>query len=334
MLTEDTGSDFNLDEMAEAIDTEPSDTSLETDSEVGGQSETNHAETEEQAELSLEEITKGLTDDGEAPKTDANLLAMVNALNLKRGDEAIQLKDEKEVAELIQKGFDYSKKSMEREESYRQKEEEFTKKVTQKEQEFAQKEQEISTIKQEQTILETAISKLQRSTDENDKYLLSELSRIYNESLADFERTRPYQAQLENQFKTLREEIDSLKGQKTQEELGAIKSTWDQELAQTQAELAPTLKTLKLESISWDKVKEIWKSDATNKMTVGQAFMAAYGKDLNAAYKSHLKLLEVKNKKQGKILGRTGASGGLKEKAVQTRSDDLGEFLRAASETM
>ncbi len=324
--------DFNLSEMAETIGNESDAGSLSSESDAG-QSETNPSG-ESAKELSLDEITKGLEGkEVEAPKT-GDLLSLVNALGMKRGEEAIALKDEKEVAELIQKGFDYTKKTQEHADGVRQKEEAYAQKEKEFSERFAQKEQEFSTIKQEQTILETAIRKLQSSQSEDDKYLLAEIGRIYNETHGEFERNKPYTQEMDNKFKSLSDEIAALKGKKVEEEHANIRTGLEQDLSSFQSKIAPTLQTLKI-APSWEKVKEMWAADATGKMSAENAFMAVHGKEMISAYSSHQKVLEAKAKAQEKLLGRGAGSGmrGVKPD-IQTKTDSLGDFLQEAASHM
>src|ERR1019366_7952643 len=109
------------------------------------------------------------------------------------------------------------------------------------------------------------------------------------------------------QFKELNDRFAALEKGNQQAELGSIKQTWEKGLTETQSQYAASLGKLGVNP-NWDKVKEIWGADSTNKMSVEDALYAVHGKDIAAANKSYQNLLVTKNKAASKIIGRSKVS--------------------------
>lgn len=87
--------------------------------------------------------------------------------------------------------------------------------------------------------------------------------------------------------------------------------------------------------VDWDKVKEIWSSDASGKMSVEQALNAVHGADFNKAYTSHHKLLATKNKTTNSMLKKTGVGGAASGKDFTNKDNmDIGSYLRTVADSI
>lgn len=335
MDTETTGGEFNIHEAANEIIAE-NDSQAESVSEnsLEGQAEASLEKTDEKIEASPEDILKEVAEQKEDPAQFAELLKGVNSLGMIRNGLPVSVESPEQLKELIQKGFDYTQKTMEHAELVKAKSEEFQQKEAhykEVESQLAQKEQEISDVIFQNQILGTILQKMQAEDPE----LFTHLDSLYRKEESVYSAQMPIQKKFEGEIKQLKDQIQSIHGQKHSEELGKIKQGWEQELSTVQSQFAAPLAKLGVKA-DWNKVKEAWIADASNKMTVEQALYAVYGKDIVAANESHKKLLETKTKTQSAMLNRSGVGSGQrgKEETVKAPVGNYEQLLRTASLTM
>lgn len=335
MSEENTG-EFNIHEAANEIIAEGDSGSASTDdSSQSGQAENASQEnTGEAKELSPEEILKQVSQQKESPEQFAEILKGVNSLGMIRNGLPISVDSPDQLKELIQKGFDYTQKTMEHAELVKSKTEEFQQKEAQfkeREAQFAQKEQEQQDVLYQNQLLTSVLKKI----NSEDPELFAHLDALYSQEENSYHANRPMQAKFEGEINQLKNELKLIQGSKHSEELGQIKQGWEKELSEVQSRLAGPLAQLGVKG-DWKKVQDVWEKDPTNKMSVEQAFYAVHGKDVASAYESQKKLLETKTKTQASMLGRTGVSSGQKgqEETLRASTGDYESILRMASATM
>lgn len=256
-------------------------------------------------ELSPEEILKAVGEEKEDPKASEEILNQINALGLVHNGTPVKLADVNQLKELIQKGYDYTKKTMSHSDEVKAWKETQAKAETEwkeKHTQLQQYEEKLVEINNENQIMGSVLTELQNS----DPDFFNEIATRYQAELNRRNQVMPYMKQFENKFNQLNGKIQSLEQQKQQSELTGIKQNWESDLQTTQGKYAPQLAKLGVK-VDWDKVRKTWSSDATNSMSVEQALFAAYGKEITQANESYKKLLETKNKTNNTMLKRTGA---------------------------
>lgn len=235
----------------------------------------------------------------------AQALEQINQLGAIHKGMPIKIDGPEQLKEIIQKGFDYTQKTMAFAEEARVKSEEYAQreaKFKENEEAFAQKEREIADVVNDNNIITNLLTKWQQS----DPDLFQFIQNAYLQEVNQFKMNQPIVAKYEGQIQELRNEFTKLTKGKETEKLGEIRNGWEKELAEVQGKLAGKLAKIGVK-VDWDKaVKETWAADATGKMSVEDAFYAKYGKEVAAANQSYQKLLATKNKAQASKLQRTG----------------------------
>jgi hypothetical protein len=286
------------------------------------------------SELTPEDALKAALEDKGKEKEDlSGLLDGINKLGAIHNGMPIKVDSPETLKELLQKGFDYTKKTMALAEEGRVKQEEFAKlenEWKQKSEAIAKQEAQLQTTIQENRIMESIVTKMQ--TD--DPELFEHIKKLYQAEVREFERHSPLISKYENELSEIKKQIGEVKGLKAKEELDGIKKGWEKELSETQLKVAPALLKLGVK-VDWNKIKEAWAADAQGKLSVEQALYSVYGKEIVGASQSQNKLLATKNKTQEKLLGRTAIGSGHQgsETTVKTkRAGDYEDILRQASE--
>lgn len=334
MEDETTGGEFNIHEAAdEIISNDPQDASA-NESSLDGQADNASTEVSEKNEVSPEEILKQVAEQKEAPEQFADLLKGVNGLGMVRNGLPVSVESPEQLKELIQKGFDYTQKTMEHAESVKAKEAEFQQKEAQYkevETQIAQKEQQFEQVIFTNQIMGELVQELQTKDPE----LFEHLDALFREKESAYTRAAPFKKEFEGKISELEKKLSGFEQQKQSEDLGKIKQGWESELSDVQAKFAASLSKLGVKP-DWNLVKDQWTSDASNKMTVEQALYAVHGKDIAKANESHKKLLETKTKTQANMLHRTGVSGGKNgaEETLEVKNGDMLGFLNGLAATM
>jgi cell fate (sporulation/competence/biofilm development) regulator YlbF (YheA/YmcA/DUF963 family) len=319
---------FDLMEAANELTSEDAGTdSVSTEvSEVEGQSLANPEETTE--ELDPREILNKVSQEQSNPEAFKQTLEQINALGAIHNGLPVKIDSQEQLKEIIQKGFDYTKKTMSHAEEVKAKTEEFAKieaSFKEKEQALAQKEQEIESVVNDNNIITSLLTKWQTQDPE----LFAHIQNAYIAEMNQYKMHQPALAKYDGEFKKLQEEIKQLKGGKQAEELASIRQGWEKGLGDVQARTAGSLSKLGVK-IDWEKVKNVWSADATGKMEVEDALYAAYGKEIAKANQSYQKLLATKTKASTANLKRTGVglgSGGQKGDMV-FKAGDYESILR------
>ena len=326
---------FNIHEAAdEIIGNDSQDASTEESLSTDGQAEASTQKVENK-ELSPEEMLKQVGEQKEDQAQFADLLKSVNSLGMVRNGLPVNIESPEQLKELIQKGYDYTQKTMEHAELVKAKEAEFQQKEAQYkevESQLAQKEQQL----QDTIFINQLLGDIFEEMKADDPELFAHLDALYTKKERAYIAQQPLQKKFEGKISELENQLKEFKGQKQTEELSSIKQGWEKELSDTQSKHAASLSKIGLK-VDWNKVQDTWASDASNKMTAEQALFAVYGKDIATAYESHKKLLETKAKTQSKLINRTGVGSGQRgqgETIEANTSGDYSSILRAASATM
>lgn len=328
-MSEESTGEFNLMEAAAELTGESgtsADSTHETSLEGQPAMDPENASNEE---VSAKDILKQITEEKPA-EVDQALIDQINAIGAIHNGLPITVNSPEQLKELLQKGFDYTKKTMTHAEEVRAKQEEFSKfeaQYKEKETALAQKEQAI----QQEVFMNTHMKSILGRMQAEDPELFAHLDLLYRREEEAYQKQMPFKNEFESKFNSLHQEIQGLKGQKHQEELGSIKQNWEKELGEVQGKTAAALAKIGVKP-DWEKVKAAWTADATNNLSVEDALFAVHGKDIMKANESRQKLLETKNKTQSKILGRTSVGGAQKgaEKIV-AKVGDYESILRQAA---
>lgn len=297
--------EFNLEAAAnELISNEASETEAAETVETEGQSLEGTQENSETTELSPEDILNQVGKEGQGEDF-SPVLEKVNALNLVHNGLPIKIDSQEQLKEMLQKGFDYTKKTMAHSEEVRLKSEEFAQKEAsfkQIEAQLAEKEAGFANLQRDEQIMMSIFEDMRQSDPE----LLAHFQSLYQRQMRNLEAQKPVIAKYENELSEIKKTISGLKEGKTKEELDSIKGSWEKGLNEVQLKTSASLEKLGVK-VDWENVKKAWMADASNQMTVEQALYAQYGKDIVKANESQKKLLATKNKVQSSIINRSAA---------------------------
>lgn len=325
-------SDFNFSEAANEIFGDESVSDSTNDVSTEGQSEevSNPETTEQQNEVSPKDILENLSKE-ETPESGKELIEKLNALGMVHNGQPITVDNLDNFKKTYQQGFDYTKKTMAHAEEVRAKTEEFTKREAQfqeREAQYVQKEQELAQTKQENQIMEGLLL----DWKQNDPELFQYIQSAFNKAVNQHQAQQPLLQQYDSRFKELNDKLAAFeKGEQTKE-LTGIKDSWEKDLKEVQTNKAAALSKLGVK-VDWEKVKEAWSADSSNKLSVEDALYASHGKEIAKAYESHQKLLATKNKAQSGMLARGGASGGAgkQPETVKHKTGDYESIMRDAA---
>lgn len=295
--------EFNLYEAAEELTNDGADSETTQVAQTEGQSETNPNETVSEEQRALD-ILNGKVAEESKPEVNQALIDQINAIGAIHNGLPIKVDSPDQLKELLQKGFDYTKKTMAHAEEARLKQEEFAKiesSFKEREAAYAQKEQELHSVSFQNQIVNSMVDKWQTSDPE----LYAYIQKAFQDEINEFNKQQPIIAQYEGKFKQLEDRFAQIEQGKQKEQLGSIKESWEKGLSELQTLRGPKLKELGIVP-NWDKVKEIWSADATGNMTHEQALLAVHGSDMIKMAESKLKTIQSKADVQAKKLGRSG----------------------------
>jgi hypothetical protein len=324
--------EFNFTESANEIfgDESAAESTNEASTEGQSQEVGNPDTTEQQAEVSPKDMLEKVLEE-KNPEVDPELLTKINTLGAIHNGMPIKVDSPEHLKEILQKGYDYTKKTMAHAEEVRAKTEEFQKKEAQfqeREAQYVQKENELAETKAENQIMEGLLL----DWKQNDPELFQYISAAFQKAVSGYQAQQPLLKQYDNRFKELNDKIAAFENDGKVKELSGIKDSWEKELADVQTTKAQGLTKLGVK-VDWDKVKEAWSADSSNKLSVEDALYASHGKEIKAAYESHQKLLATKLKAQSGMLARGGASGGAgkQPETVKHRIGDYESIMKDAA---
>lgn len=318
--SEDTGGDADLssdDSLgglpftdAANVTEDSDDDSFEFGGEDDGQDEPHAAPSDKP--LTPEEIMAKMA--GEKTPAQAALtpeqIKAINSLGAVWKNQPIEVKDQKELVDYIQKGFDYTRKSMERAELEKQKEAEYAERETkwkQREEAFEGEKQKYQQQLHTFNMLDRVFRKLER-TDPDMADAFANLLREENESA---NAHNPVIEALNAKTGQLEKTLQEIRAEREAEKVAGVRQGYEKEKSEVQSKFASVLNQLGVNPV-WDKVDDVWKSDLSQKMTYEQALYSVYGKDITTAYESKTKLQQAKLNKQiaanNKSATRTGGS--------------------------
>lgn len=336
----ETTTGFDLNAAAdEVISNESQETATQETSEVESDKQTAPQENSTETNgNNVDEILGKLNEEKEDPKASEDLLKFVNELGATHNGLPVTVENKDQLKEYLQKGFDYTKKTMAHSETVKAWEESKAKAEAewkQKEETFRQVENDLAEVSYENQIAEAVILEMKNTDPDLFEYFKNAYTREHTkrQQLANNPVIKEYGSKLQE----LNGQLQSLKGEKTKEELNSVKQSWDKDLTTIQTKYAPITAKLGVK-IDWDKkVKDIWAADVTGKMTVEQALHAAHGAEIQKAYESHQKMLATKNKASNSMLKRTGASGnasGKQQMNTNFKPGEYNKFLEEASKNI
>lgn len=317
--------EFNIHAAAAELTSEGTNETVEESPTPTIEGQTTPVESHESTEeLNSENILNELGKEQEVPQDLNPLLEQVNGLGLIHNGSALKIESPEQLKEFLQKGFDYTKKTMALAEEAKVKNEEFTQRET--------KLKEIEEIynqkmaEHEQIITDNNVfTNLLLNWKQSDPEIFSFLQNAYQQELTKFQQSQPIIAKYEGQIKQLNERFNKLEQGKQSEELSSIKNSFEKDLGEVQAKNASNLAKLGVK-VDWEKVKTAWTADATGKMSVEQALHATYGKEISKAYESYKKLLSTKNKVQANIINKSGIGGQAQRGASETKTIIPGDY--------
>lgn len=331
-----TESEFNLMDAAdEIISDEPAEAAPSKDESTSGdnqETESQKTPVEDKA-LSPEEILNKVEEEKVDPKANEELLNLVNTLGAIHNGQAVKIDTVDQLKELVQKGYDYTKKTMELSEQdkvFKEAQVKFEGEYKQKTEELQQYENSLAEVIQETQIAGAVLADM-KATDPD---LFADFAQRYQAEANRRNQAASYMKPFEGKIQELSGELQSLKQQKVEQERAGIRSNWESELKTAQTNYAPKLAKLGI-AVDWDKVQATWAADASGKLTVVNAVGALYGDAIQSAYESQQKMLETKNKTANTMLKRTGVGSGVAKntdpkKEAAKYGNDLNKFLLAS----
>lgn len=318
--SESTG-EFNLHEAAEELLSNEAQADSTQAKSTDGQPETAPKETvsdEQRAQDILDGKEVAVENNKEVKPGENNaLLEQVNALKMAWNGQPIKLETPEQVAEMIQKGFDYTKKTMAHAEEVKQWQEQSAK----MQETYQQREQELHGTSFKNNIVDTMVDKWR----ESDPDLYNYIQDAFQREIAEFQKNQPIIAQYEGKFKELENKFAELEQGKQKETLEGIKGTWEKELGELQSNRAAKLKQLGI-TPDWEKVKAIWSSDNSNTMTAEKALLAVHGAEMIKAAESEMSRLKKANAAYSSKNGRGGVSSSHKgNETISAKS--MGDYM-------
>lgn len=315
--------EFNLHEAADELISNEAQSDSTQAAPVDGQPETAPKETISDEQRAAD-ILNGKVAEEKPAEINQALIDQINAIGAIHNGLPIKVDSPEQLKELLQKGFDYTKKTMAHAEEARLKQEEFAKIESgfkEREATYAQKEQGLHEVSFMNNIVNTMVDKWATTDPELHAYIQAE----FQKEIQEYNKSQPIIAQYEGKFKQLEDKFAQLEQGKQQSELGDIKKNWETGLADLQTQRGARLKELGIVP-NWEKVKEVYASDASSKMTHEQALLAVHGADMIKMAESQLKTLQSKNKVQSQKLGRSGV--GYRQTAGATiAAKEAGDYM-------
>lgn len=285
------------------------DNSIENDvsdvDQADGQSQnTDAGHDENQGDETPESILEQLAKDenNQASNVDfSKALEQINALGFVRNGQAFALKDEKELKEYIQKGFDYTAKTSEHAELVRAKETEFAEKekaFVAREEAIKQSEEIHNEIIRDHDVFNGLINEWKIADPELFQFIAQE----YQKKISALEANKPLFDKYQGQLGDLKNEIETLKKGQSEKKLETIRADFDKGLKEVQEKHMNAFKKLGV-TVDWAKVKETWSNDAKGEMTIEQALYATFGDAIVKANASYAKMLKTKQKTTERMSG-------------------------------
>lgn len=332
-VTTESKPEFSLSQIAdEIIPNEKSTSASSSTDDQSGDKQTAPPQTSDQKtdELTPEQILGEVAKQAADPKANEELLKLVNELGAIHNGLPVKIESKDQLKELVQKGYDYTKKTMEHAEitkSFKDEQVKMQEQWKQREETFAKQESQLADVIIENQIAEVVLKQMQAE----DPDLFSEFSRRFQAEITRRNAEMPLVRGLEQQLQGVQKQIEELRGGNNAKELQTVKANFEKEMSATQTQHAATLAKLGVQ-VDWKKVQNTWEADATGKMTVEQALHANYGTEISKAYQSYKKLLETKNKTSNAMLKKTGvgSSAGVAETSQAAKSGDLRSYLKEA----
>lgn len=311
--TESSG-DFNLRDAADELlgnETQDGSTSEEL---TDGQLEKAPTETVSDEQKALD-VLNGKVDQTKEEAGNIALLEQINAIGAIHNGQPVKFESMEQMKEIIQKGYDYTKKTMAHAEEVKN----FQEQSRQVAETFQQRDQEIHATTVKNSIVDQMVDRMKESDPELYQYIQEAFSR----EVAEHEKNHAINAKSEGRFKDLEKKFEDMEKGKEQDTLNTVKGNWEKELADVQTNKSARLKQLGIVP-DWNKVKAVYAADSSNKMTAEAALLAVYGADMIRANESETSRLKKANAFQASRNGRGGVSSS--HKGSESTSFGVGDY--------
>lgn len=230
-----------------------------------------------------------------------DIIELVNGLGITREGLPIEFDNIDKVKEVLSKGFDYTVKMQGIADEKRKQEEEFKTNY----QNFESQKKEFETYKSSvdnELLANQAMLETMEHIQSQDPDLYKEILGVFNQKMHGYTSSlnNPAFKELNKKVSSLEEALKKSEEVKTKEGQGNILKEWDTGLEQFQKTSFAKVRSLGIKP-DYQKIKEVWSSDASGKLTFEQAFMAVHGSSLQKALDSKTKLEETKRKSSEKF---------------------------------
>ena len=281
-----------------------------------GQSETDPNNQDEDIEnLSSEELLKKMAElEGSGPtEATEDFLKTVNDLGAIHNGELVEVKDGNHLKELIQKGFDYTQKTMEHSNTvkeFEQERETFANEMK----EFQEQEAEFSNELLMGELFASALQKIK--ADDPDTFDM--IQNAVQAEEANYRANSSIFDKYEKRINEMEDKYKSALGENESAKFKEVREQWNDQKKTAQEGLTKDLSKLGIK-VDWDgKVFEAWKNDSSNTKTVEQVVHEVYSEAIKKGYQSQINLLKAKNKsKQSRDARGAGGSGAGATKEVK-----------------
>lgn len=239
---------FDLNAAAdELISNEAQEQAPSNDSDVESDKQTAPQENStEEKEVSTEDILAKISEEKKEPQTaNEDFLKFVNELGAVHNGQPVKIENVDQLKEFVQKGYDYTKKTMALSDEIKTFEKEKEAKEIEyktKYEELVKVENDLAEVNYENQIMQAILQEMQTS----DPDLFEEFKTRYATEHNRRSQAMPYVKQFETKFDELNNKIQSLQGEKEKNELLNIKQSWEKELSAVQTKYAPMTNKLGL----------------------------------------------------------------------------------------
>jgi len=223
-----------------------------------------------------------------------DLVEMVNSLGPIHDGLPFEVKDQDHLKELLQKGYDYTRKTQsfaeERKsetEAFEKEREQFNAQVS----ELENQKQEFEQTLNEYELFRLTLGQLQSEDPETFDYLqqlFDKQASVYNAPTS-----HPAFVKMQNKLSEFESKFAKQKESEQNEKFDEIRQSWEDGLKETQSKLGAKLRALKVPA-NWGKVQQIWQRDQSGEMSVEQALYAAHGKEITEALNRQKQLATTK----------------------------------------
>lgn len=325
------GDGFERTDLKSLLDKYPEEETAETETDTNTESETDNVthlnkegkDNKETETPSLEQELENYKGEGEG-----DLLNQINSLGLVRDGLPLEFNDVEDIKNALNqyaegRAFqeEYDQKFNQMTQEFQGKEAKFNEQL----QAFEQEKAGLANVQREYEIFSHVLNSL-KETDED---VYNELAEAFQKQAQAFDQTQnnPMVQAIMGEFKSLREEIASLKNGNVTQENEKLNEQWSQGLGEVQKTYAAKMRSLGVVP-KWDAVKKLWSQTDDKAFDVKKAFFAVHGEDIQKALAAKNKKTETKMKSDAR-LGKQ-FDGGTRQ-AEPSRSVRRADYLNSVA---